>query len=509
MYRKPLLYLIIISSVLRIIVAGLLELGNDEVYYYTYALHLQSNYFDHPPAVAFMIRLFTFNLALQHEVFIRLGPIVFAALGTILSFNIGKLVRNEKAGWYAALLYNTSIYSSIIAGLFILPDSPQIVFWLASLYIALSIAKKSADGIPVKFLWWFGFGVANGLSIMSKVHGVFIWGGFGLYALLYDRRLFLKNGFYVAILITAIIVLPILWWNYQNNFVTWNFHSNRVEGTHFEKDSFIQTFFGQLFYNNPINVALTVISIISLAKTKFITPVFHRLLLLCGLPMIAVVTVMSMFNTVFPHWSGPGFLTLSFLAAVYLEQKTSYELPPLFPRLLKFSAGFILFILVTGILVINFYPGTIGSKNSDRYGESDFTLDMYGWKKFGKNFNKWLQQEEKLNKLQPNIKIVANKWFPASHLEFYVAKPFNSYVIGKGSLNELHHFVWLNNYRPALQLNENALSIVPSNVTSDPVVFYKSSFNKITLLNTFTEYRSNVVCRYFKVYLLEGFNGHE
>jgi hypothetical protein len=508
MYRKPLLYLIIIGSVLRIIAAGLLELGNDEVYYYTYALHLQSNYFDHPPAVAIMIRLFTFNLALQQEVFIRLGPIVFAAIGTILSFNIGKMMRNEKAGWYAALLYNTSLYSSIIAGLFILPDSPQIVFWLASLYIALCIAKKSADGAPINFLWWLGFGVANGLSIMSKVHGVFIWGGFGLYALLYDRRLFLKSGFYAAILITAIIVAPILWWNYQNHFVTWNFHSNRVEGTHFDKDSFIQAFFGQLFYNNPINVALTVISIVSLAKTKFINPVFNRLLLLCGLPMIGVVTVMSMFNTVFPHWSGPGFLTLSFLAAVYLEQKAG-DVPGVFPKLLKFSTAFILFILVAGTLVINLYPGTIGSKKTDTYGEYDFTLDMYGWKKFGNHFNQWLQQQENLNKLQPDIKIVANKWFPASHIEFYVAKPFNSYVIGKGSLSELHHFVWLNNYRPALRVNENALSIVPSNVTSDPVAFYKTSFNKITLLNTFTEYRGNAVCRYFKVYLLEGFNGRE
>jgi hypothetical protein len=509
MYRKPLIYLIVITSVIRIISAGFFELGNDEVYYYTYALHLQTNYFDHPPAVAIMIRLFTFNLAFVNEVFIRLGPIVFAAIGTILSFNIGNLIRNERAGWYAALLYNTSLYSSIIAGLFILPDSPQIVFWLASLYIGLSIAKKRSDNMNINIVWWIAFGTANGLCIMSKVHGVFIWGGFGLYAILYDRRLFFKGGFYAAILITAIVVSPILWWNYQNHFVTWNFHSNRVEGTHFDKDSFIQAFFGQLFYNNPINVVLTVISIISLAKTKVIAPVYLRLLLLCALPMIAVVTVMSMFNTVFPHWSGPGFLTLSFLAAVYLDQKTLEGLQRPLPRLLKYSMGFILFILVAGIVVINFYPGTLGSKKEDTYGEYDFTLDMYGWKNFGDQFNQWLLQQEKLNKLPPNIKIVANKWFPASHIEYYVAKRSNSYVIGLGSLYALHHFAWLNKYRPSLHLNESALCIVPSNVSSDPVALYNTSFNKVTLLNTFTEYRGNAICRYFKVYLLEGFNGRE
>jgi hypothetical protein len=509
MYKKPLLYLIIISSVIRIIAAGFLELGNDEVYYYTYALHLQTNYFDHPPGVAFMIRLFTFNLALQHEVFLRLGPIVFAAIGTVLSFNIGRMVRNERTGWFAALLYNTSLYSSIIAGLFILPDSPQIVFWLASLYIALSIAKKSSGGSPISLGWWIAFGVMNGLCIMSKIHGVFLWGGFGLYAIFYDRRLFLKGGFYVAILLTAVIVSPILWWNYQNNFVTWNFHSNRVEGTHFDKDSFIQAFLGQLAYNNPINVVLTIISVFSLAKTKLIAPFYRRLLLLCGLPMVAVVTFMSLFNTVLPHWSGPGFLSLSFLAAAYLEQKLSLKTRHLVPPVLKFSAALVLFIILAGTLLINFYPGTLGSKNKDTYGEYDFTLDMYGWKKFGREFGQWLQQQENRHIISPHIKIVANKWFPAAHIEYYVANPAHSYVVGKGNLNELHHFVWLNNYRPSLQLNENALCIVPSNVNSDPVAFYNTSFNRVTLLNTFTEYRGNAVCRYFKVYLLEGFNGRE
>ena len=41
-----------------------------------------------------------------------------------LAMLIGKKIRNERTGLYAAVLYNTSIYSSIIAGTFILPDSP-------------------------------------------------------------------------------------------------------------------------------------------------------------------------------------------------------------------------------------------------------------------------------------------------------------------------------------------------------------------------------------------------
>ena len=68
-----LVYLILIATIIRMVTASVLELSNDEVYYYLYALDLQPNYFDHPPGVALLIRIFTLNLSLTHELFVRLG----------------------------------------------------------------------------------------------------------------------------------------------------------------------------------------------------------------------------------------------------------------------------------------------------------------------------------------------------------------------------------------------------------------------------------------------------
>jgi len=161
-YRKRLLYLIGIASIIRIIIAATVELGNDEVYYYTYALHLQSNYFDHPPGVALLIKMFTLNLHFQSEVFLRLGSIVCAAIGTVISYSIGKKIRDKHTGWIAALLYNTSIYASVISGLFILPDSPQVVFWLASLWIALSLVQDN-NSTGRQLMYWLLFGITTGL----------------------------------------------------------------------------------------------------------------------------------------------------------------------------------------------------------------------------------------------------------------------------------------------------------------------------------------------------------
>jgi hypothetical protein len=85
-YKKKTFILIAIATLVRCIIAGSIELGNDEVYYRMYAQYLQWNYFDHPPIVGWLIRFTTANLMLDTEFFIRLGAIISAALTTWLLF---------------------------------------------------------------------------------------------------------------------------------------------------------------------------------------------------------------------------------------------------------------------------------------------------------------------------------------------------------------------------------------------------------------------------------------
>ena len=92
-YRNKVFTLILISFLIRLIVASCTELGNDEVYYWTYSQYLQWNYFDHPPMVAVWIRIFTGNIALQqYELFVRLGSLVSCAIATWIMYSIGKKI---------------------------------------------------------------------------------------------------------------------------------------------------------------------------------------------------------------------------------------------------------------------------------------------------------------------------------------------------------------------------------------------------------------------------------
>ena len=107
--NKSLILLLSVSALLRGFFAYFLEFGNDEVYYWTYAMFPDWSHFDHPPMVGWFIQLFSCNLLFSSEFFVRLSSVVFMTLNTYLIYLIGKLVKNEQTGFYAALLYTASV----------------------------------------------------------------------------------------------------------------------------------------------------------------------------------------------------------------------------------------------------------------------------------------------------------------------------------------------------------------------------------------------------------------
>ncbi|GAC1378846.1 MAG: hypothetical protein NVSMB45_00300 [Ginsengibacter sp.] len=170
--------------------------------------------------------------------------------------------------------------------------------------------------------------------------------------------------------------------------------------------------------------------------------------------------------------------------------------------ILRSTILFILLIFISGIILIKKYPGTLGKLEKERLGEYDFTLDMYGWGNFGRSFETWYEFNVKNGALKPGMKILCNAWFPAAHLDYYVAPLINSYVVGDGELYDIHHYAWLNNYRGSIQKGEDVLCIVPSNYPEDVQGNFLKKFQSIQKVSTFSQYRSGQICRYFSIYVL-------
>src|SRR6267142_317049 len=107
-YKRTVILLITIATVVRLFFASQIELGNDEVYYWTYAVYPDWSHFDHPPMVGIVAQVFSLNQYLTDDFFLRLGPIVLSAASTWIIFRIGNKIKDSRAGIYAAFLFTGS-----------------------------------------------------------------------------------------------------------------------------------------------------------------------------------------------------------------------------------------------------------------------------------------------------------------------------------------------------------------------------------------------------------------
>jgi len=498
--------LIIFSSMLRIWVAASLELGNDEVYYQAYARHLQWNYFDHPPMVAVLIRLSTFNLYFQNEFFIRFGSILCAAAGTWLIFLIGRRIGRPRTGWIAAILYNTSFYTSIIAGTFILPDSPQVVFWLMSMYFMTGILDYRTTVKKQRFDFIL-LGISIGLCIMSKIHGVFLWLGFGAYIILYRRDLLKLPVLWISGFISLGIIYPIYYWNRMNHFITYNYHEGRIRflGESPDLDRLLQQVLGSVFYNNPVNFIIYIITILALIKGKTDRlPKMYPLFLWLSLPLILVLFWTSLFSETLPHWSGPAYLSLMLLAACRLDEQNER---PASEKWLKAAGWLYAGVIVTGVFSIRYLPFQIGSSQDKNLGKGDITLDMYGWHSFAVRFDSLYLGDLASGRMKENATIISDYWFPAGHLDHYYGIPYHHNLLALGPVNDIHHFAWLNQRRPRLKKGSDAYFIYPSNYYGPPKASLKNDFVRVEDSLRIPQFRSGNPVRYFVVYRMHDFRG--
>ncbi len=511
--RTNVLWLIVIAAFVRASLALLLELGNDEVYYWTYALYPDWSHFDHPPVVGWMAQVFSLNLLLSDDFFLRLGPIFLSAASTWMLFRLVTRIKNELAGFYAACLYTASIYFSVIAGFSFIPDAPLIFFWMLAMNLAFGFLSPSEiSGKERRQLILFG--AVAGLAMISKYQGAFLWIGVILYVLFYNRKWLAEPVFYLSGMISAIFLLPLVIWNWQNDFISFTFHGDRVAPSYgLRVDYFLAELGGQIAYANPIVFVLIVIALISYFKgIKFLPTEHVRMLWLFALPLWIVFTGFSLFRSTLPHWTAPAYLPLIILAGSFWADKNqskNYSDEKLIHSLkIRFPVYFLALLLAAALYLINFSRFQLGKKNSiQTFGEDDFTQDLYGWHQVGEAFEKIVATQEAKHEMQAGADLISNKWFPGAHIDFYVAHPRKRNTFLIGPLNDIHKYAWINRQRGGLKKGENYYHIAVSNLYKDPNELFGSYFEKIIPIDTVAIARAGVPMRYAFFYELKNYNG--
>ena len=501
-YAHKTAILILITTLIRGFLTTFLELGNDESYYYTYALQPDWNHFDHPPLIGIFIRIFTLNLQWVNDFSMRLPSIVGAAICTWLIFRCGSLLKNQRTGWLAAILYNTSIFTSFASGLLILPDSVQLVFWLWGVYLSLQLilipTNEKSENYRILLL-----GVVIGLATMCKVHGVFLWVGLGAFIVLHDRKLLRNPVLYLSVLLTLLIISPIYFWNLHYDFVTWRFHSERVvvQESGVDLGGFLQTLIDMFIYFSPFNVIIYILSLFHLRKTSFPG---QSLKLLCWMafPIIIATLTVSLFRTTLVHWSGPGHVGLMIIAAYVMDD--SIDLPKnIYKPFLNLTIASMGIFVILGVTGTNYIPGTTRDSRLPELGKNDITLERYGWNYLRNQFDQIRQTEIREGRMNINSPIILARWYPGCHYLYYIGRPLGIPVIGLGPVDQIHKYAWLNNMQGYISRGDNGYFISTSNYFEDPYELFDEDFERIVYIDRIPLLRSGATVRYWYIYRLE------
>ena len=242
--KFPRLFFILLAVLfaLNLLQASFTELIYDEAYYWYYAQDMAWGYFDHPPMVAFLIKLSSFLF--DGELGVRFMSCVLSAGTYIL---LWLLVDNPKKKEYVIhfflLVFSFTLMNAY--GFLTLPDTALLFFTALFLWLYKHFLDNDSALIAVYL------GLVMAALMYSKYHAVLVI----LFVFLSNYKLIFNKKAWLAVILALICYTPHFVWLYQNDFVSITFHLYERPNQAYAFDEFTLGFFlniiviiGLLFY---------------------------------------------------------------------------------------------------------------------------------------------------------------------------------------------------------------------------------------------------------------------
>ena len=367
--RRAILWLALGLTLIRLVAGASIHLTEDEAYYRLWAQHLQLGYFDHPPMVAWWIRLGSLICG-DTPLGVRLVPALAAGLNTWL---IGDLARtlgaSPRTAFRAALWYNATI-TVCLGAMLAIPDAPASLFWTITL---CCLARTRPELGEPRTGWWLAAGLAAGLAVMSKYSALFLAPGVLLWLAATPGGLksLRRPGPWLAAVVAVAVFSPNVIWNAQNHWESFSKQFGRVAPEGFSPAHVAEFLAAQFLLLTP---AIAILAGMGVARGWKGGPVNLRLPIAASAPFAAYLLLHSLHDRVQGHWPVPLFGALAICAAVAADGLGERRWADWVRRLTPVP-GFATLAAVLAILALP-APGTIA-----RY---DPMLQLRGWPGFAR-----------------------------------------------------------------------------------------------------------------------------
>ena len=303
-------------TVLRLVAARWIHLTEDEAYYRLWAEHLRFGYYDHPPMIAWWIRLGV-TLAGDNPLGVRLAPVLATGLATCFVAALAStLGASPSTALRSAIWYNATTTIGL-GGILATPDAPATLFWIVTLWC---LARIWAGRSPA---WWLVAGLAAGLALLSKYSALFLAPGVLLWlALTPDGRRMLRTVWPWAAAVLALAIFSTnVAWNAGHHWITFAKQFGRVAASGFSPSYLPELLIGQFLLLNPL-IAIYAVRGVRLGWRDRSAPNAVHLLLLVATsaPFVAYLLLHSLHDRVQGHWPVPVYASLVICAVVAAER---------------------------------------------------------------------------------------------------------------------------------------------------------------------------------------------
>lgn len=400
------LFTIGVILLVRFIFIGIMGPMPQDAYYHFYGEHLSLSYYDHPPAIAYILRFFT-SIFGKKVYALKLADSVVTLLTIFSFYTLSKLFLSKHGTQKSVILFLSTLMVTMLS-LVSTPDVPLILFWtlsLITLYHAIFLGKN---------IYWIWSGIMMGLSFDSKYTGLFLPLGTLLFVIFSKshRKLIFSGWFWLSNFVFLVTILPVVIWNIQNNFASFRFQSaGRIQsmgGIHINPIEFLGVIGHQSAVLMPVLFFILIFFLYRCFKKYLLkrSPLSARqLFLFCYfIPVFFGFFTISFIYWIKINWMMPAYISGIILVSTYFKEKW-----------IQYQLIFSLIVHLVLSIEILFYPVLIKSDDT-----------WIGWDGLAANV-------EQLKSKYPNAFIfAADDYKTSAELNFFS----DSFVYSKNVIGE-------------------------------------------------------------------------
>ena len=362
--------------VLRLVLMIAIGFGNDEAYTLAGARILQLSYFDHPPLHIWLAHLS--SLLFGETRWVRLPFVLLFAGTNWLMFLITRHLSGVPAAVWSVLALNLSIFFTISAGGWIVPDGVLIFCLLAAIHALLPLlVPRQEVGRVAPGRAWLLAGLWFGLAGLSKYNAILI--ALGLVAFIVasprHRRWLAQPAPYLGALAALIIVMPVLVWNARNGWVSFAFQTSRGQPQSVPHPAqLLAMLAGEAAILSPWVAVPLVAALVGACRSPRRDA--DRLMLALSLPTIVLFSIAPLWSTRgLPHWPMPGWLFAFPLLGAWIETRRTRWFSPTKWAFGSTGAFAVMLVVAVGLTVEGWASRGVAASGAGQ----DPTLESLDW----------------------------------------------------------------------------------------------------------------------------------